>query len=69
MCGVPERVVRPVFLGEGFAKAAERTEQRAEKAKMVVALEPLQVGIGVPSCACGRAGRGGACSKSDGYGV
>ena len=35
-------------MGDVFVKAVERIEQRAKKAKMVAALAPLQVGIGVP---------------------
>ena len=35
-------------MGDVFVKAVERIEQRTKKAKMVAALAPLQVGIGVP---------------------
>ena len=44
----PSLPVRPIFMGDVFVKAVERIEQRAKKAKMVAALAPLQVGIGVP---------------------
>ena len=41
-------VTRPIFMGDVFIKAVERVEAKVKKAKMMKALAPLQVGIGVP---------------------